>query len=122
MNIKTNTEFIRFDFERIKKEMLKKYPGATTHCSPAGYYITANGANVIPNKYPSLQHSDSVYQAWKNLKVVEHWERIEARNTKGFAADIRNNTVQNTPTGVAKEIYEWFMDDINPEDEENRYE
>ena len=89
-------------------------------CGPDGTYFVGDkrGRNIIGEKYPDLSTSDSVFDAWKNAYVIEHWNRQEARSIKGIRADIRNNTVQGGD-GMSKAIYEYFEDDIEVYDEEN---
>jgi len=121
LDIINSREYKKFKFRELKQKLQKKYPGASTRVSPAGsfYVESSRGRNLIPDKYPSLQKSVDVYTAWSNLNVVEHWENIEKRNTRGFIADVQNNTVQNIQSGMTRESYEYHEPNTNLTDEEN---
>ena len=97
-------------FEDNKKKVNKWHKGAKTSFNPnAGYCIKAEGKNIIPNKYKDLQYAESVIDAYHNAVIVEHWERIEKRNNRGFALDIENSTIQDyvLPIGELENETEW---------------
>ena len=80
----------------LKSKLRKKFPGAHTACNREGlYYVADNeGRNIIGDKYNALALTEEPYSAWTNLETVEYWNRIEARNNRGFAYDIEHSTVQ----------------------------
>ncbi len=105
-----NKERKLHQFQNTKQKVLKKYPGAKHEFNPnAGYCIRQNGKNIISSKYKDLQYSKSIVDAYTNALVVEHWERIENRNNRGFALDIENSTVQDyiKPIGELENEIEW---------------
>ena len=106
-----------------KKFLDKKFKGVETKMSSNGkFYVSdSNGRNLIGNKYPGLALAPDVYTAYKNAYIVEHWNRMEARQVKGIRKDIQNNTVQGGE-GLAKAIYEYFEDEPGMYDEENMNE
>ena len=97
-------------FEDNKKKVLKLHKGAKTSFNPnAGDCIKVEGKNIISDKYKDLQYADTVVDAYHNAVVVEHWERIEKRNNRGFALDIENSTIQDyvLPIGELSDEAEW---------------
>ncbi len=106
-----------------KKFLDKKFKGVETKMASNGeFYVSdSNGRNIIGNKYPDLALSPDVYTAYKNAYIIEHWNRMEARQVKGIRKDIQNNTVQGGE-GLAKAIYEYFEDEPGMYDEENMNE
>ena len=109
--------------KEYKKFLNRKFKGIETKMSPNGqFYVSdSNGRNLIGNKYPDLALADAIFTAYKNAYIVEHWNRMEARQVKGIRKDIQNNTVQGGE-GLAKAIHEYFEDDFEMYDEENLYE
>jgi len=70
-------------FKRTKKRLIKSFPGAELTTTPSGQvYIGQNGKNIIGEEYPDLAISNSAWEAWRNLDTVEHWNRINTRNSK----------------------------------------
>lgn len=97
-------------FEDNKKKVQRWHKGAITSFNPkAGYCIKAEGKNIISSKYKDLQYAETIVDAYHNAVVVEHWERIEKRNNRGFALDIQNSTVQDyvLPIGELEDEAEW---------------
>lgn len=97
-------------FEDNKKKVQRWHKGAITSFNPkAGYCIKAEGKNIISSKYKDLQYAETIADAYHNAVVVEHWERIEKRNNRGFALDIQNSTVQDyvLPIGELEDEAEW---------------
>lgn len=89
-------EVRRYKFQKLKTKLQKKFPGAQTAQSQDGrYYVSQHGANLVGSRYPDLAFSDDVYTAWTNLETVEHWNRIEDRNSHGFASDIEQIRIAN---------------------------
>ena len=74
----------KLEFKKLKKKLLKKFPRAKTERLQDGrYYISQDGSNLIGSKYQDLCFTDDVFKAWKNLETIEHWNRIEDRNSYG---------------------------------------
>jgi len=70
-------------FKRTKKRLIKRFPGAMLSSTPdGGLYIGQKGKNIIGEEYPDLAISNSAWEAWRNLDTVEHWNRINTRNSK----------------------------------------
>ena len=79
----------KLEFKQLKKKLLKKFPRAqTSRLQDGRYYVSQDGSNLIGSKYPDLCFTDDVFKAWKNLETIEHWNRIEERNSYGFQQDI----------------------------------
>ena len=99
-------------FEKAKKGIIKKYPGAKTMVDPQGkYYVaTANGRdicnlqigqtmdaynfegeddlygfNAALNKITMIPHSDSVKEAWIKTEVAIKSYHVVNRNTNKFS-------------------------------------
>ena len=69
-------------FQRTKKRLVKKYPGAELHKSTSGFYIGQKGKNIIGEEYPDLAITRTAWEAWRNLDTIEYWNRINNRNKK----------------------------------------
>ena len=69
-------------FQRTKKRLVKKYPGAELHRSKSGFYIGQKGKNIIGEEYPDLAITRTAWEAWRNLDTIEYWNRINNRNKK----------------------------------------
>ena len=70
-------------FQKTKKRLLKKFPGAELSATPNGkFYIGQQGKNIIGEEYPDLARADSAWEAWRNLDTVEYWNRINTRNKR----------------------------------------
>ena len=115
-----NIERKQQKLREYKKFLNRKFKGIQTKISPSGkFYVSdSNGNNLIGNKYPDLSLAPDVFTAYKNAYIVEHWNRMEARQVKGIRKDIQNNTVQGGEA-LAKAIYEYFEDEPGMYDEEN---
>jgi len=101
-------------FEKAKKGIIKKYPGAKTMVDPQGkYYVaTANGRdicnlqigqtmdaynfegeddlygfNAALNKVTMIPHSDSVKEAWIKTEVAIKSYHVVNRNSNKFSDD-----------------------------------
>ena len=99
-------------FEKAKKGILKKYPGAQTMVDPEGKYFVATasgrdinnlqigqtinnynfesdddlyGFNAALNKITTIPHSDSVKEAWMKTEVAIKSYRIVNRNSNKFS-------------------------------------
>ena len=101
-------------FEKAKKKIIKKYPGAHTVIDPNGqYYVaTANGRdinnlqigqtmeaynfeyeddlygfNAALNKVTTIPHSNSVIEAWLTTEVAIKSYHVVDRNSSKFSDD-----------------------------------
>jgi hypothetical protein len=101
-------------FEKAKKKIIKKYPGAHTVMDPNGkYYVaTANGRdinnlqigqtiskydfdddsdlygfNAALNKVTTIPHSNSVVEAWLKTEVAIKSYHVVNRNSNKFSDD-----------------------------------
>jgi hypothetical protein len=101
-------------FEKAKKKIIKKYPGAKTVMDPNGkYYVaTANGRdinnlqigqtinaydfdgeddlygfNAALNKVTTIPHSNSVKEAWLKTEVAIKSYHVVNRNSNKFSDD-----------------------------------
>ena len=101
-------------FEKAKKKIIKKYPGAHTVMDPNGqYYVaTANGRdinnlqvgqtmeaynfeyeddlygfNAALNKVTTIPHSNSVIEAWLTTEVAIKSYHVVDRNSSKFSDD-----------------------------------
>ena len=101
-------------FEKAKKKVTKKYPGARTMVDPNGqYYVaTANGRdinnlqigqtmeaynfeyeddlygfNAALNKVATIPHSNSVVEAWLKTEVAIKSYHVVDRNSSKFSDD-----------------------------------
>ena len=81
-----NIEKLRENFKKIKKSVLKKFPGATLAVDFEGkYYIKdVNNYRILDDMllYPSQK---SVYDAWRIVDTVTKVEKIIGANTKIFS-------------------------------------
>ena len=101
-------------FEKAKKKIIKKYPGAHTVMDPNGqYYVaTANGRdinnlqigqtmeaynfeyeddlygfNAALNKVATIPHSDTITEAWLKTEVAIKSYHVVDRNSSKFSDD-----------------------------------
>ena len=101
-------------FEKAKKKIIKKYPGAKTMVDPNGqYYVaTANGRdinnlqigqaiskydfdddsdlygfNAALNKVATIPHSDTITEAWLKTEVAIKSYHVVDRNSSKFSDD-----------------------------------
>jgi len=101
-------------FEKAKKKIIKKYPGAHTVMDPNGkYYVaTANGRdinnlqigqtmdaydfegeddlygfNAALNKITTIPHSNTVVEAWLTTEVAIKSYHVVNRNSNKFSDD-----------------------------------
>ena len=110
-------EVKQYRFKKLKKKIRRKFPEAKTSKSQDGrYYVSQNGVNLIGSKYPDLMTSSDVYTAWTNLETIEHWNRIEERNSKGFQFDINQISIQNATESDYEAVERYLVN--NPEIEE----
>ena len=101
-------------FEKAKKKIIKKYPGAHTMMDPNGkYYVATKGGrdinnlqigqtmdaydfdgeddlygfNAALNKVTTIPHSDSVKEAWLKTEVAIKSYYVVDRNSNKFSDD-----------------------------------
>jgi len=101
-------------FEKAKKKITKKYPGARTMMDPEGKYFVATaegrdicniqmgqainaydfdgeddlyGFNSTLNKITMIPHSDSVMAAWMTTEVAIKSYHVVDRNSSKFSDD-----------------------------------
>ena len=101
-------------FEKAKKGIIKKYPGAKTMVDPQGKYYVATadgrdicnlqvgqtinaydfdgeddlyGFNETLNKIPTIPHSDTVKAAWMTTEVAIKSYHVVDRNSNKFSDD-----------------------------------
>jgi len=101
-------------FEKAKKKIIKKYPGAKTLMDPEGKYYVATadgrdicniqigqtinayefnddsdlyGFNSTLNKITMIPHSDSVKAAWMTTEVAIKSYHVVDRNSNKFSDD-----------------------------------
>ena len=101
-------------FEKVKKKIIKKYPGAHTVMDPNGqYYVaTANGRDInnlqigqtmdaydfdgeddlygfnsALNKVTTIPHSNTVVEAWLTTEVAIKSYHVVNRNSNKFSDD-----------------------------------
>lgn len=92
----THFETPRDRFLSLKRQVLKVYPSATTVKNTDGTYsVLDSGINPIDDRYPDLQSATSISTAWHNLKTIEHWQRIQDRNNRGFIIDKANISIED---------------------------
>ena len=93
------TQQNRENFQHVKKAVrrLKRYKNAITRRAPNGQYYLGDvdGNNLMPKQYEDLRLSDTIWGAWKNAFITNHWLQTESRNIKGTHRDIAN-AVGNT--------------------------
>ena len=101
-------------FEKAKKKITKKYPGAHTMVDPNGKYFVATesgrdinnlqigqtmdsydfdgeddlyGFNTTLNKITTIPHSDTVKEAWLTTEVAIKSYHVVNRNSNKFSDD-----------------------------------
>tara|TARA_R100001129_G_scaffold185253_2_gene172697 strand:+ start:600 stop:971 length:372 start_codon:yes stop_codon:yes gene_type:complete len=97
-------------FQRTKKRLVKKFPGAELTSTPSGFFIGQNGKNIIGEDYPDLAVTKTAWEAWKNLDTVEYWNRINERNKRKLKRDKSQVIVKDDNTPFQPQDY------IEPQD------
>ena len=86
-------------FQRTKKRLTKKFPGAKLSKTPSGQvYISQEGKNIICEEYPDLAIANTAWEAWRNLDTVEYWNRINNRNKKKLRKSLEHIVVSEDNT------------------------
>jgi hypothetical protein len=109
-----------------RRRMEKLHPGAKVSAHEnAGYFIeNAAGKNIMDPRYPELAYADTVMDAYINLDIVNHWKKIEDRNSWKFRNDAKNVCVVGDASVTTSErmqdyvthIEDWSTSDGQPED------
>ena len=97
-------------FQRTKKRLVKKFPGAELTSTPSGFFIAQNGKNIIGEDYPDLAVTKTAWEAWRNLDTVEYWNRINERNKRKLKRDKSQVVVKDDNTPFQPQDY------IQPQD------
>ena len=83
-------------FKKYKRTVLRMFPHAETKVRPNGKFTVEDGfGRCILRHYPDVALCDNVFNAWKNITIIKHWDRIEQRNIKKSRIDVKN-VVGNT--------------------------
>ena len=119
MDINMNIEKRQREFRIMKLAVLRKYKDAEIKLSPSGMkYVSSKGRNVISDEWPDLQLAETVYDAWKNVYITNHWT-----NQANKRIDIVKNTITNTCGDTSNipmvEPYEYAEPSLEIQDEDN---
>jgi len=118
MGINNNIEQKRQVFNKMKRSVKRKYKGSELVLVDNSYSIQANGKNVISPEWEDLRTANSVYDAWKNAYICEHWDRQKLKGDKIIKNTI-SNMVGNTSSLPKMEAYEYHEESIEIPDEDN---
>lgn len=113
-----NKERAKQEFHKMKKAVQRKYKGCELKYSNGSYTIQLNGKNVINSEWPDLQFADSVYNAYKNAFICEHWDRQKLKGDNIISNTI-TNMVGNTSNLPVVESYEYHSGTTEIIDEDN---
>ena len=113
-NMGYNMNISQERFEKAKKKIIKKYPGAHTRMDPNGKYFVATengrdinnlqigqtmdnydfdgeddlyGFNAALNKITTIPHSNTVKEAWLTTEVAIKSYHVVNRNSNKFSDD-----------------------------------
>jgi len=114
-----NIEKKQREFRKMKSSVLRKYKNAKISLSGSGrHYISSNDRNIVSDEWPDLQLADSVYDAWRNAFITNHWT-----NQAQKRIDIVKNTITNTCGDTSNipttESYEYAEPNLEIQDEDN---
>ena len=113
-----NIERQRQEFHAMKKAVKRKYKGCELKYSDGSYTIQLKGKNVISSEWPDLQSADSVYNAYKNAFICEHWDRQKLKGDTIISNTI-TNMVGNSSSLPIVEAYEYHSGTTEIIDEDN---
>ena len=109
-----NTNISKERFEKVKKGIIKKYPGAKTMVDPQGKYFVATadgrdinnlqvgqvidsynfdneddlyGFNAALNQVATIPHSNTIKEAWLKTEVAIKSYHVVNRNNNKFSDD-----------------------------------
>lgn len=113
-----NIEQKRYEFKQMKASVERKFKGSKISIASNGqYYVSQNNINIIDSEWEGLRLADTVYNAWKNAYICEHWDNQAMK---------RINTVKNTIVNICGdttslpivEPYEYAEPNLELPDEE----
>ena len=113
-----NIEKRQHEFQKMKKVVQRKFKGCELKLMPGGYTIQQNGKNVVNSEWPDLQFADSVYDAYKNAYICEHWDRQKLKGDNILSNTI-NNVVGNSSDMPRMEAYEYHEASNEIDDDSN---
>jgi len=113
-----NIEQKRQIFGKMKRSVRKRYKGCELVFADNRYTIQVDGKNVITPEWESLVTANSVYEAWKNAYICEHWDRQKFKGNKIIGNTI-TNMVGNSSSLPRVESYEYHEDSTEIQDEDN---
>jgi len=113
-----NIERRQREFDKMKSSVKSKYKNAMIRVSEiSGYSVVNDGKNVVSSEWPDLQFGDTVYDAWKNAYITNHWT-----NQANKRIDVVKNTITNTCGDTSNiptvESYEYAVPNLDILDEE----
>ena len=113
-----NVERKQQEFNKMKKAVKRKYKGCKLKLDNGKYSLQQNGKNVISSEWNDLQFADSVYDAYKQAFICEHWDRQKLKGEK-IINNMITNVVGNTSDLPQVESYEYFEESTEITDEDN---
>ena len=113
-----NIERQRHEFHKMKKAVKRKYKGCKLEYSNGSYTIQLKGKNVVSSEWPDLQLAQTVYDAYKNAFICEHWDRQKLKGDSIISNTI-TNMVGNTSSLPIVESYEYHSGTTEIIDEDN---
>ena len=107
-----NIEKKVFEYGKARKRVEKLYPGCKVKGNGnAGIYIEdAQGRNILAQKYPDLAFAGNVMDAFINLDIVSHWNKIETRNSKKFRNDVKTVCVVGDEVCTSSDRMQDYID------------
>ena len=118
MGINNNIEQKRQIFDNMKRSVERKYKGCGLVFTDNHYSIQVNDRNVISPEWEDLRIAKSIYDAWKNAYICEHWDRQKLKGDKIIGNTIKN-MVGNSSSLPLIETYEYHKNSTETTDEDN---
>lgn len=77
------------EFQKVKRFIVKRFPGARTAMNSAGYFSVVYGDNAEPVVSPELMiaPATSVRQAWNQAKYVAWFTNMIRKSNNAFSDD-----------------------------------
>ena len=113
-----NIEKRQAEFKKMKKAVHRKYKHCKLQIINGMYTIQQGNVNVVSSDWQDLQHASSVYEAYKNAYICEHWDRQKLKGDTIVSSTI-NNVVGNTSALPQVEAYEYHVSSIEIDDDRN---
>lgn len=113
-----NLEKQKHEFNKMKKAVKRKYKDCKLQYANGSYTIQQHGKNVVSSEWPDLQFADTVYDAYKNAYICEHWDRQKLKGDNIISNTI-TNMVGNTSSLPVVESYEYHSGITEIIDEDN---